>query len=72
MTQKEFGNHYCNLSAGEKGIFTAFLSVRLGGSPHSWQQKLLGWAKGEIQKRPLSPLIKSELSTIINEGLWRR
>ena len=72
MTQKEFGEYYSNLSTGSKGIYTAYLSVHLGGSPHSWQQKFLGWAKGKKQERPLSPLISKELSSIINLGTWMK
>jgi len=72
MTQKDFGKFYADLSSGEKGLFTAFISVRLGDSPHSWQHKLLGWSKGVFQKRPMSPIIKSELTTIIRQELWKR
>lgn len=39
MTQKEIADYYSRLSNGEKGRFTAFLSMTLGGSPHTWQQK---------------------------------
>ena len=41
MTQKEIADYYSRLSNGEKGRFTAFLSMTLGGSPHTWQQKIL-------------------------------
>lgn len=34
MTQKEIADYYSKLSNGEKGRFTAFLSMNLGGSPH--------------------------------------
>ena len=71
MTQLEFGEYYTRLSAGNKGIFTAFLSVHLGGSPHSWQQKLLEWSKGNVLKRPMSPLITNELTNIIRHGIWK-
>ena len=33
MTQKEIADYYSRLSNGEKGRFTAFLSMTLGGSP---------------------------------------
>lgn len=42
MTQKEIADYYSRLLNGEKGRFTAFLSMTLGGSPHTWQQKILG------------------------------
>lgn len=45
MTQKEIADYYSRLSNGEKGCFTAFLSMTLGGSPHTWQQKILGWTR---------------------------
>ena len=70
MTQKEIGEYYNALTNGEKGRFTAFLSLRLGGSPHTWQQKLLAWAKNTFGK-PLSPVIGKELSTIIKHEGWR-
>lgn len=41
MTQKDVAAYYSNLSRGDKGRFTAFVSLRLGGSPHSWQHRLL-------------------------------
>ena len=51
MTQNEIADYYSKLSNGEKGRFTAFLSMNLGGSPHTWQQKILGWARN-IMGRP--------------------
>lgn len=39
MTKKQIGAYYNNLNFGEKGRFTAYLSLNLGGSPHSWLQK---------------------------------
>ena len=45
MTQKEIADYYSRLLNGEKGRFTAFLSMTLGGSPHTWQQKILGWTR---------------------------
>ena len=41
MTQKDIAAYYEQLTRGEKGRFTAFISLRLGGSPHSWQHRLL-------------------------------
>ena len=41
MTQKDIALYYEQLTRGEKGRFTAFISLRLGGSPHSWQHRLL-------------------------------
>jgi len=35
MTQKEVADYYCKLSNSEKGRFTAFLSMNIGGSPHT-------------------------------------
>ena len=55
MTQKEIADYYSRLSNGEKGRFTAFLSMTLGGSPHTWQQKILGWTRNIIG-RPMSPV----------------
>ena len=71
MTQQEIGAYYSKLSAGRKGMFTAFLSVHLGGSPHSWQHKLLSWSKGKLMERPLSPVIQKELSNIITQEQWQ-
>ena len=48
MTQKEIADYYSRLLNGEKGRFTAFLSMTLGGSPHTWQQKILGWTRNII------------------------
>ena len=39
MTQKDIALYYEQLTRGEKGRFTAFISLRLGGSPHSWQHR---------------------------------
>ena len=49
MTQKEIADYYSRLLNGEKGRFTAFLSMTLGGSPHTWQQKILGWVEMDFQ-----------------------
>lgn len=70
MTQKEIAVYYSRLSNGEKGRFTAFLSITLGGSPHTWQQKILGWTRN-IMSRPMSPVVERELSSIIKEDKWR-
>ena len=41
MTQKDVAAYYSSLSRGDKGRFTAFVSLHLGGSPHSWQHRVL-------------------------------
>jgi hypothetical protein len=70
MTQKDVATYYSNLSRGDKGRFTAFVSLRLGGSPHSWQHRLLCVAR-DTSIRPLSPVIVRELCAIIKSGSWR-
>lgn len=70
MTQKDVAVYYGALSRGDKGRFTAFVSLRLGGSPHSWQHRLLCVAR-DTAVRPLSPVIVRELSSIIRSGSWR-
>lgn len=35
MTEQQIGTYYNNLNFGKKGRFTAYLSLNLGGSPHS-------------------------------------
>lgn len=70
MTENEIANYYKSLSNGEKGRFTAFLSLKLGGSPHTWQQKILSWTRN-ICGRPLSPVVSRELTSIIKDGTWR-
>ena len=49
MTTKEIAFYYKSLPNGEKGRFTAHISLELGGSPHSWQQKFLKWFNEEGQ-----------------------
>ena len=70
MDKAEIANYYSSLPHGEKGRFTAFLSIHLGGAPHTWQQKLLGWSLGIIGK-PLSPIVSKEINSIIQKGTWR-
>ena len=70
MTQKDISIFYKTLTNGEKGMFTAYISCKLGGSPHTWQQKFLGWSKG-LTTRRLSPLFQAELSSIIEEERWK-
>lgn len=70
MTQKDVASYYGALSRGDKGRFTAFVSLRLGGSPHSWQHRLLCVAR-DTAVRPLSPVIVRELASIIKNGSWR-
>lgn len=71
MTPKEIAIFYDALTNGEKGRFTAYLSLKLGGSPHTWQQKMLGWAKNAIG-RPISPVIEDALTSIISKEEWRQ
>ena len=70
MTQKEIADYYSRLSNGEKGRFTAFLSMTLGDSPHTWQQKILGWTRN-IMGRPMSQVVEKELTSIIEKDKWR-
>lgn len=70
MTQKDVASYYGALSRGDKGRFTAFVSLRLGGSPHSWQHRLLCVAR-DTAVRPLSPVIVRKLASIIKNGSWR-
>lgn len=70
MTQKDVAAYYSNLSRGDKGRFTAFVSLHLGGSPHSWQHRLLCVAQDKAI-RPLSPVIVRELDSIISNGSWK-
>lgn len=70
MTQKDVAAYYCNLSRGDKGRFTAFVSLHLGGSPHSWQHRLLYVAQDK-SIRPISPVIVRELCSIISHGSWK-
>ena len=64
MDKTEIVKYYLSLSNGEKGRFTAFLSIHLGGAPHTWQQKIQGWARS-IAGKPLSPLVHKEICNII-------
>lgn len=70
MTKKDVADYYKSLSNGEKGRFTAYLSINLGGSPHTWQQKLLKWSRN-IMGRPMIPVVERELSSIVRESRWR-
>ena len=70
MTQKDIAAFYGNLSRGDKGRFTAFVSLRLGGSPHSWQHRLLCVSKDK-SIRPISPVIVRELCSIVSNGSWK-
>lgn len=71
MTPKEIATFYGALTNGEKGRFTAYLSLKLGGSPHTWQQKMLSWAKNAVG-RSISPVIEDALSSIISKEEWRQ
>ena len=70
MSQKQIAEYYEQLMRGEKGRFAAFISLRLGGSPHSWQHRLLCVARN-TSIRPMSPVIIRELSNIIDSNCWR-
>lgn len=70
MTETKVAAYYDKLSNGEKGRFVAFLSMKLGGSPSTWQQKILGWTRNIIG-RPMSIPLEKELSAIIKEGSWK-
>lgn len=70
MTQNEIAKYYEQLTCGEKGRFAAFISLRLGGSPHSWQHRLLCVARN-TSIRPMSPVIVRELCNIIDSNCWR-
>lgn len=70
MTEKQIGTYYQNLNSGEKGRFTAYLSLNLGGSPHSWQQKMLLWA-GDTPHRPVIRIILMEITQIITSSKWK-
>ena len=70
MDKTEIAKYYSSLSNGEKGRFKAFLSIHLGGAPHTWQQKIQGWARN-IAGKPLSPLVSKEICNIIQKGTWR-
>ena len=70
MTQKDVASYYSSLSRGDKGRFTAFVSLHLGGSPHSWQHRLLCVAQDK-SIRPISPVIVRELCSIISHGSWK-
>lgn len=70
MTLKEIANYYKMLTNGEKGRFTAFVSCHVGGSPHTWQQKFLGWGQDHFG-RPLSPVVEKELVSIIEKERWK-
>lgn len=70
MNQKEIADYYCRLSNGEKGRFAAYLSLTLGGAPHTWQQKILRWRRNMLS-RPLSPIVQRALTSIIEQEKWR-
>lgn len=70
MTEQQIGTYYHNLSFGEKGRFTAYLSLNLGGSPHSWQQKMLLWSSAS-EYRPAIRVILREITQIIASNSWR-
>lgn len=70
MTETDIAKYYNRLTNGDKGRFVAYLCLKLGGSPHTWQQKILGWMHNEIG-RTMTPPVERELSAIIKEGSWK-
>lgn len=70
MSEKQIGAYYYNLNFGEKGRFTAYQSLHLGGSPHSWQQKMLLWNRAS-KHRPTTHIILRELTQIIASDRWK-
>jgi len=70
MTTYEIADFYSNLDHGEKGLFTAFVSCRCGGTPHTWQNKFIKWKKDISKVRNVSPPILRELNSIIASGSW--
>lgn len=70
MNEQQIGTYYNNLNFGEKGRFTAYLSLNLGGSPHSWQQKMLLWSSTAVH-RPVIRVILREITQIIESNSWR-
>lgn len=64
MSEQLIGEYYQSLNFDEKGRFTAYLSLHLGGSPHSWQQKLLLWSSS-TPHRPAIRIILSMITQII-------
>lgn len=70
MSEQQIGEYYQSLNFGEKGRFTAYLSLHLGGSPHSWQQKLLLWSSS-TPHRPAIRIVLSKITQIIASNRWR-
>lgn len=62
---------YRNLDNGDKGRFTAYISLQLGEAPFTWQKRFLGWIQ-EKKRRPLSPIIEKRLISIIQTEEWRQ
>lgn len=71
MTHQDVAAFYAALTYGDKGRFLAFLSLQLGGTPHTWQQRLLRWLRNEDTFRPIPPIIDNALSSIIRTERWR-
>lgn len=70
MTEEEIGLYYQRLNAGEKGRFTAYASLHLGGSPHTWQHKLLRWANGTPHRKCFRSVL-TELTMMIGTNCWK-
>ena len=63
MLTQQIGAYYQNLKFGDKGRFRAYLSLHLGGFPHSWQQKMLLWSS-TIAHRPAIRVIMREITFV--------
>lgn len=70
MTKVEISKYYRNLGNGEKGRITAYVSLKLGDTPSTWQKRFLCWIE-EKKHRPLSPIIEEILIRIIENGEWK-
>lgn len=67
MTEQQIGAYYHNLHNGEKGRFTAYLSLNLGGSPHSWQQKMLLWSSNTAYRPAIFDADNTVLLVVVLE-----
>ena len=70
MTKFEISKFYRNLDNGDKGRFTAYVSMELGQTPFTWQKRLLSWIQDK-KRRQLSPIIEDRLVHIIQNEEWK-
>lgn len=70
MTKVEISKFYRNLENGEKGRITAYVSMKLGNTPSTWQKRFLCWIE-EKKQRQISPVIEDLLIRIIENGEWK-